>query len=476
MSLDEVRIAPVAGRRGWTHVVLALASAACGEAADGPRPAPAAPERIPRGAILVSVDTLRADHLGCYGYERETSPEIDGLAARGALFENAVSSAPWTVPAHMSMLTGLYPRSHGVDQHGKVLPAETQTLAEHLAARGFATAAIVNGPMLARKNFARGFEAYAFVPTRGRGRPEPTLPAGSHAVEILGLAREWLERHGERRFFLFLHLYDVHSDYEAPPEFRARFARPYAGSVDGTSKQLHAYLARTEGEPDWGAEDARHLVDLYDAEIRQLDGALGEFLAYLESSGLAGETALVLTSDHGEEFLEHGGVLHGPTLHREVLHVPLLLAGPGIPAGARLRGEASPVDLFPTLARLLGVDVPPGLEGIDLAAAWREPARWPPERAVFSEARQWPGAEEGAFRASIRAGPWTLHLDRKSGAAELFQLEQDPAELADAARANPELVRRLRAELDAFLAQARALEAEPLAEDELKALQALGYQ
>jgi arylsulfatase A-like enzyme len=141
-----------------------------------------------------------------------------------------------------------------------------------------------------------------------------------------------------------------------------------------------------------------------------------------------------------------------------------------------LRGEASPVDLFPTLARLLGVDVPPGREGVDLAAAWREPARWPPERAVFSEARQWPGAEEGDFRASIRAGPWTLHVDRRSGAAELFQLDQDPEELVDAARANPELVRRLRAELDAFLAQARALEAEPLAEDELKALQALGYQ
>jgi arylsulfatase A-like enzyme len=431
----------------------------------------------PRGVILISIDTLRADHLGCYGYERATSPAIDGLAARGALFEDVVSSAPWTVPAHMSMLTGLYPRSHGVDAHGKVLPEETLTLAEHLAAQGFATAAVVNGPMLARKNFASGFQQYDFVPTRGRGRPEPTLPVGSHAVEILARARSWLAENRARRFFLFLHIYDVHTDFEAAPAFRAQFERPYDGVVDGTSKQLHAYLKRTEGEPDWGPEDARHLVDLYDAEIRQIDGALGEFFAHLESSGLARETALVLTSDHGEEFLEHGGVLHGPTLHREALHVPLLVAGPGIPRGARFRGEASPVDLFPTLARMLGVSAPPGLEGIDLAAAWREPAAWPAERAVFAEARNWPGMEEGDFRGSIRAGPWTLHFDKRTGGQQLFQLEQDPAELHDASRENPDLVRRLQAELDAFLASARApLEAEPLGKEELQALQALGYQ
>jgi arylsulfatase A-like enzyme len=330
--------------------------------------------------------------------------------------------------------------------------------------------------MLARKNFARGFQEYSFVPTRGRGRPEPTLPVGSHAVEILARAREWLAKQGGRRFFLFLHLYDVHSDYAAEPEHRARFARPYAGPVDGTSRQLHAYLKRTEGEPAWGPEDARHLIDLYDAEIRQIDAALGEFFAHLESSGLAGETALLVTSDHGEEFLERGGVLHGPSLHREVLHVPLLLAGPGIPRGARLRGEASPVDLFPTLARLLGVGVPPGLEGIDLGAAWREPAAWPAERAVFAESRQWPGVEEGDFRGSIRAGPWSLHLDQRSGTQRLFQLAEDPAELRDAAAEHPELVRRLRTQLDEFLAGARTLEAEPLGDDELKALQALGYQ
>ena len=450
---------------------------ACGDGGDGIGSAPAPLRDEPRGAILISIDTLRADHLGCYGYERATSPAIDELAARGALFEEVVSSAPWTVPAHMSMLTGLYPRSHGVDEHGKVLPSETKTLAEHLAEQGFATAAIVNGPMLSRKNFARGFQVYDFVPTRGRGRPEPTLPLGSHASEILARAQEWLAENRARRFFLFLHLYDVHSNYEAAPEFRAQFARPYDGVVDGTTKQLHAYLGRNEGEPDWGPQDARHLVDLYDAEIRQLDGALAGFFAFLESSGLARETALALTSDHGEEFLEHGGVLHGPTMHREALHVPLVFAGPGIAGGTRYRGQASPVDLFPTLTRLLGVSTPPGLEGIVLPVAPQEQMEWPPARAVFSESRQWPGAEEGDFRGSIRAGPWALHVDQRSGTQQLFQLEQDPAELRDASRENPDVVRELRSELDAYLANARAaLEAEPLDKEELEALQALGYQ
>jgi len=457
----------------WASLAAALLAPSCGEGSDDRGPA----AQPPRGAILISVDTLRADHLGCYGYERATSPAIDGLAARGALFEEVVSSAPWTVPAHMSMLTGLYPRTHGVDAHGKVLPSETKTLAEHLAAEGFATAAIVNGPMLNRQSFGRGFRQYDFVPTRVRGRPEPTLPVGSYAVEILARAREWLAKNRASRFFLFLHLYDVHSDYEAEPAFRAQFARPYTGVADGTSRQLHAYLERTEGEPAWGPADAQHLVDLYDAEIRQLDAALAGFLTFLDDSGLARETLVVLTSDHGEEFLEHGGVLHGTTLHREVLHVPLLLAGPGIPGGTRYRGEVSPVDLFQTLTGLLGASTPPGLEGIDLAAAWREPAAWPPERAVFSEARNWPGIEEGDFRGSVREGPWTLHFDKKSGVQQLFQLEQDPAELHDAAREHPDLVQRLQGELDAFLASGRApLEAEPLGEEELKALQALGYQ
>src|SRR5262245_11186802 len=159
--------------RNPLRVLLALAlplGLSCADGGDesGSTPASApTPAPRPRGAILISIDTLRADHLGCYGYDRATSPAIDALAARGTLFEEVVSSAPWTVPAHMSMLTGLYPRTHGVDAHGKVLPPETKTLAEHLAAEGFATAGIVNGPMLRRLNFARGFGEYTFVPTRG---------------------------------------------------------------------------------------------------------------------------------------------------------------------------------------------------------------------------------------------------------------------------------------------------------------------
>jgi arylsulfatase A-like enzyme len=186
---------------------------------------------------------------------------------------------------------------------------------------------------------------------------------------------------------------------------------------------------------------------------------------------------LVLTSDHGEEFLEHGAVLHGRALYREILHVPLILAGPGIPRGARYGGEVSPVDLVPTLLGALDLEAPAGVEGIDLSAAWRDPGAWPPRRAVFSETRSWAGSEQGDFRARIRRGPWTLDLDQRSGKRRLFHLEEDPAELADASSRHPDVARELWSELEGYLAGTRGpLESTPASQEELEALQALGYR
>ncbi len=441
-------------------MVLALLSPACG------RPDLELAPGEPRNLILLSIDTLRADHLGCYGYDRETSPALDRLAASGVLFEEVTSSAPWTVPAHMSMLTGLYPRTHGVVDFRKELPKALTTLAEHLLAQGFATAGMVNAPMMRKVGFPRGFESYEY-------QHEPPRP---DAPEILAAALDWMQRQGDRRFFLFLHLYDVHSDYSPGREYKKRFERPYGGAVRGINEELRGYCTLPAEERTWSQEDAEHLIDLYDAEIRQLDDTLAEFFGSLRSSGLLDRTVLAVTSDHGEEFLEHAGVLHGPTLHTEVLRVPLLLVGPAVPRGARFPGAASPVDLFPTFTSLLAVPAPPGLEGTDLTRAWREHGAWPRERAVFAETSSWIGSEEDAYRVAIRRGDYALHYDREREERRLYHRHEDPGEHRDVAGREPERLRELSLELEAFLEELQVLEdTRVISPEEAAELEALGY-
>ena len=477
MNPEPVASARSRGRRALLAASIAAALHACGpgggeQGSTGASPGPGAA----RNVILLSIDTLRADHLGCYGYARETSPALDALAQRGALFEDVVSSSSWTVPAHMSMLTGLYPRSHGVSTDAKELPAETTTLAEHLSGLGFVAGAIVNTGLLRKHGFPRGFVLYDVLNPRERAGADSAAGARASAPTIVARARAWLQARPERRFFLLLHLYDLHTDYAPRPEYLARFERPYSGTVTGTTTELRDYMMRAPGTRELGPEDARRLIDLYDAEIRQLDDAVAGLFATLDELGLAEDTLLVVTSDHGEEFLDHGDVLHGKTLHPEMVQVPLILVGPGVPRGARIRGQVSPVDLFPTIATLLGVSRPDGLEGLDLSAAWRAPAAWPPQRALFAETRSWPGHAEGSLHAAIRKDSWALHYDHLSGEKRLFHHDQDPGELTDLAARDPERVEALWRELEAFLANAKELEDQPISEEELEELRALGYR
>ncbi len=225
-----------------------------------------------RNVILISVDTLRADHLGCYGYDRPTSPAIDRLADRGVLFEEAAATAPYTVPSHASMLTGLYPRSHGMVTWARRLPEAIEPLPLRLSSQGFATAAFVNIQLLNERNgFGRGFDEYYTIP------PEP---AGRAAASIIDFAADWIRRNRGRPFFLFLHFYDVHSDYDAPYDYQRRFVGSYTGRANGTTDQLAKYLSGAIR--GWTEVDASHLSDLYDASIRQLDDQLDLFIRYLQ--------------------------------------------------------------------------------------------------------------------------------------------------------------------------------------------------
>jgi arylsulfatase A-like enzyme len=457
-----------------TRSRLAVVLLAALSSAGGPGCGGGAPAR-PRNVILISLDTLRPDHLGCYGHGRETSPALDALAARGLRCADASSAAPWTLPAHTTMFTGLYPSHHGVKDYSHRLGDGAVTLAEVLAERGFQTWAVINTWNLADPRFGifQGFRSEDVHYVRETGPKQQVLNTGR---EVARLARERLEaRDPARPFFLLAHFYDAHTDFTPDDEYRARFVAPYAGRLDGSTAQLFALRERGLQLPE---ADLRFLRELYDAEIRQLDDLLAEFFAYLADEGLEEETLIVVTSDHGEEFQEHGGLLHGRTQFEELLRVPLILAGPGVPRGLVLEEPVHLVDLLPTILGRLGIEPPGKLDGLDLAPAWGGSQL--PERVLFGEADH-NNAVDGKpvidIKRSARSGSLKLHLDRHSGALAFFDLARDPREQEDLTSSAPERLAPLRAALDRFLAGSVAGEesGQALSGENLELLRQLGY-
>jgi arylsulfatase A-like enzyme len=406
--------------------------------------------------ILISIDTLRADHLGCYGYARPTSPALDRFANGGWRFTDASAPSPWTRPSHASLLTGLYPSRHGVRAPTHALSDRVATLAEWFAAAGYATKAIVNSEHLGERfGLQRGFADFDYVSEWSRWPPWRRHIVDSADVITDRALRDLAAIEGQP-LFLFLHYYDVHSDYDPSPHYRSLFAGPYAGSLDGGTTQL---LEIQRSRRALSEEDRDHLVDLYDAEIRQLDTELGRLFAFLAESGLAKTTIVAITADHGEEFLDHGSVLHGRTLYQEVIAVPLILRGPGIPAAGRVTQVASTVDVAPTLLSLAGLPTPAGLDGIDLSRDWNAGAVGPSGRAVFAEADE--NNVEPDVKRMVRRGRWKLYYDRHAKTSELYDLVTDPGERMDRGQAEPRAAGDLFAELERFMSGARAV-AEPV--------------
>ncbi len=431
----------------------------------------------PRNAILISIDTLRPDHLGCYGHGRDTSPTLDGIAARGVRFTDASAAAPWTLPSHATMLTGLYPSHHGVKNHETRLGASVVTLAEEFAARGFRTLGVVNTWNVGAPQFqlAQGFQRFHYVPETEEDERTLQMHTKNGAREVIGKAREFLlEEPSEGPFFLFLHFYDVHSDFTPRAPYCEQFVEPYQGKLTGRTQQL--INLRDKGEP-FSADDLRWLRQMYDAEIRQLDDALGRFLAWLDERDWLAETLLVVTSDHGEEFQEHGGILHGRTQYQEVLRVPFLIAGPGVPAGVVNDDPVHGVDLAPTLLACMGLASSAARDGLDLSVSWQGGRL--PERALFAEADHTnlvDGEHLLDIQHMIRRGARKLHFDRHARSSRLFDLERDPGESQDLAAEQPETARALLAELERFAAGAIVPESVPRpTQEEQRLLEELGY-
>jgi arylsulfatase A-like enzyme len=426
----------------------------------------------PRGAsprvervILISIDTLRAGHLGAYGYARPTSPAIDALAARGVLFQNASTPSPWTYPAHASLFTGLYPGRHGLKNLDRFLPASLPTLASVLGRAGWTTAAVVNSEILGpRFGLDRGFREFLYV--------EQVAAQRAPTTRVVDQALEWAKRYRDRKLFLFVHTEDVSSDYASQPKWERQFVRPYSGPADGTTEQL---VSVRQGKATLTAADARHLVDLYDAGIRQTDAEIGRLLDGLRASGVLEGSLILLTSDHGEEFLEHGGVLHGRTQFEEVVRVPLIVAGPGVAKGSRVPVPVSLIDVMPTLLATLGVTAPEALDGEDLTPLFSGRAAPRAEgRFLFGEADQ--NNPQLDITRAVRHGADKLHFDRMTHRASLYDLKADPAELRDLAADRPEVVRELRQHIDRFMRiQPLVGESIALTPAEIEKLRSLGY-
>jgi arylsulfatase A-like enzyme len=413
--------------------------------------------------VLVSIDTLRADFLGCYGSRRPTSPSFDALAARGVLFEQAFATSPWTLPSHASLLTGRYPSRNGVQRAGSRLAEDVPTWAGWLRERGFATLGIVNSRWLDdASGLDRGFTHHRWLEENVRRR-EP-----SNGIEI---AATWLGLDPPEPFFLFLHVYDPHSDYRSLPRYERMFRERGDGRIDGSTRQLRAIR---EGHLKLRGGEGARLRELYAAGVRQFDDQLAQLARALDESGLASRTFLVLTADHGEEFLEHGSVLHGRTQFDEVLRIPLVLVGPGLPAGVRVAEPVSLVDVMPTALALLGQPAPAGLNGVDLSRLWTGGGEAPGERFLFGEA-DWRNDEPGALRW-VRRGDFKLIHDRRNGARRLYDLRLDPREQVNVLAEHPRVAEELWSALEAFADGARADDAPAgLAPEDVERLERLGY-
>lgn len=335
-------------RRLTALCLLGLLTVACGKA----------PEPIfgagPRRIIVVSLDTLGAGHLGCYGYDRPTSPRLDALAARGVRFTRVTAPANWTLPSHASLFTGLYPQRHGVLLEHHVMGETPEPLVERLRGAGFETAAFTGGAFVsARHGMDQGFDHFVEY--------EDTEKVFD---DTLRQARAWLSSRHESDVFLFLHTYEIHMPYTHPREVVQRFVRHPRSPFRGLTVQMQQMKKNERLRPI----DMEPVVDYYDAGIAHADSLLGGFLDWLAAEGLDENLLLVVTSDHGEEFWEHGEHGHGEDkLGAEVTDIPLIVTLPGGGGAGREPGdEVSFMDVLPTVLDAAGIDRPSGLDGYSL--------------------------------------------------------------------------------------------------------------
>jgi arylsulfatase A-like enzyme len=453
----------------WLPLVGALLG--CG-ASDAPLARP--------NIFLFTVESLRPDHIGLYTGQRDTTPNLDAFARESMVYEDAHSVTSWTLASHASIFTGLYPTAHGTTGARSKLPDEAHTLADLLAARGYQTAGVASGPYLARgHNLNQGFAFYddsaATIGTQGGAHDDITNPLLEKIINRFLTSY----RDAQQPLFLFAYFWDPHYDYIPPAPYDTMFLADGAERINVRDYESSSSVTKalTPGE-------LAYVLSQYDGEIRYTDMYLGRLFEALKQADLWEDSVVIVTSDHGEEFFDHGEKGHKRSLYAESVHVPLLIK---YPRSARIGRDArlvSLVDLFPTILELSGADSPAAHQGRSLLEA--EPD---PERPIFFELLStfYHRATDGRYSRedeawmAVRRGEHKLIVVPSQERAELYRVSRDPTEQNDIALGEPERVAELSHVLDLWkrdakqLANTGASTEANLDPEQLERLRALGY-
>jgi arylsulfatase A-like enzyme len=423
-----------------------------------------APKPAPPDIVLVLIDTLRADRLGCYGNSQQLSPFLDSLAARGHVFRHAYAQSSHTRPSVASLMTSRFESQHGVLSLRQALADRELTLAEVLHGHGYATAGFSASMVVSlQAGFGQGYDDYASFPNLSMPALGYKL-APVRAELVDQAARSWLGAMARERpnspIFLYLHYMEMHPPYGPTSTIGAEQLRQATGE----------YFA-ADGHPDHGGRVVR---TAYDAELVVLDTALRRLFKQLQELRVLDRAVVVITADHGEGFGDHGILGHGRTLYDELVHVPLIVLQPGVHARRDVEDVVSLIDVAPTLLELAGIPSPPAFEGRSLCALLAD-GRGPSPAAAYTELQR-----DDADRIHERAIVVGTHklIQRHDGAEEYYDLAVDPGELA-----HWEPAESTRLELEHALAEARAragrdaapAPTRPLDEQTVRDLRALGY-
>ena len=396
--------------------------------------------------LLITLDTLRADYLSCYGSKSVSTPAIDGLAARGVRFAKAIAQVPLTTPSHASILTGTYPQIHGVrDMGGFVLEKDVPTIASILGKAGFDTAAFVGSAVLNRHyGLDRGFVTYADqMKEESASQKLPGVVAEVRGEVVTRRVLDWLEKHQAsspgKNFFAWVHYYDPHFPYDPPEPYRSQ-----------------------------------HPKNLYAGEVAYTDAQVGKLIGWLSEGGLLERTLVVILSDHGESLGDHGEYTHGVFLYDSTMHIPMIIAGPGIPSGRVVPQQVRSIDVEPTIADLLGLSAGEKAQGVSLKSSLME-GREPMSNYCYMETL-YPRTSHGwSELRGMRTEEWKLIVAPKP---ELYRFSDDPAEAKNVIAGHPADADRLQKKVWEVAGPPQSLgklETKPVDDERRRELDALGY-
>ena len=407
--------------------------------------------------ILIVLDSVRADHLSCYGHARPTTPNIDELARGGIVYDRAYAASCWTLPSHASLFTGLYPSRHRTDLDTQALTEGIDTCASFLSQRGYRTASFsCNAFVGDHTDLARGFDVTIDVEGLAGGGPtlagrairaahrfvRRTFRKDRGAARTWSLTRRWLGQQGDQPFFLFLNFMDCHLPYRLRARDLLHFVEPSRRSE--VARIPMDPFGAMAGKHRYTEQEVEDLRTQYDGALRYLDRYVGMIDAKLGEAGLRDDTLVIVTADHGESFGEHGLFDHQYGLYEPLVRVPLVARGPGLDAGRREDGLVQLVDIFPSIARLLGHEEPVG-------DPWASSTMFESPDRDFAAAeylvpnvnaiqRRFPGTDTSRFESAIRSIRDDRYkcIVRRDGRTELYDLEDDPGELHNVYEREPE--------------------------------------